>query len=148
MEELSRLKEAHQLIDVTQLNGPSRGWVVRVANSAKRENLQRDIWNSLRNALGEQFKVIPALGDPKVGYRYPTGYLSLRFEDGATVRELRQVARQHNLKFVRREEFTQKEALFEPGGTDVFLPALREQLAKDDTIDDVWLETESVYQKE
>jgi hypothetical protein len=149
METLSRLKAEHALLDIAQLNGPNPGWLVKVPSATHaRKGIQRRMWAKLREALGDDFKVIPALGDPRTGYSFPTGYLSMRFELGATKRELEKIARQHKLKFVRREAFTKKEALFEPdNAADVYLPALREEIAKDETVDDVWLDTESVYMR-
>jgi hypothetical protein len=142
---LSRLKDERRLVDVARLKGSRRGWVVQVPQTAKPE---RQVWNDLRKALGEDFNVIPALGDERGGYRYPTGYLSLRFESGATPEALRQIARQHHLKFVRREQFTDKQALFKPEkGGQAFLPALLEKIARDKSVDDVWLDAESVYHR-
>lgn len=142
---LSRLKDEQRLLDVARLKGNRRGWLVQVPESAKPA---RQVWNDLRKALGEDFNVIPALGDEREGYRYPTGYLSLRFESGATRETLRQVARQHDLKFVRREQFTDKQALFKPEkGAQAFLPALLEKIARDKSVDDVWLDAESVYRR-
>jgi hypothetical protein len=142
---LSQLKQQHRLLEVAPLKGRRRGWLVRVPETAKPT---RRVWNDLRKALGEDFNVIPALGDAHEGYRYPTGYLSLRFESGATREALQQVARQHDLKFVRREQFTDKQALFKPQkGGQAFLPALREKIARDKSVDDVWLDAESVYHR-
>lgn len=142
---LSRLKDERRLLEVARLKGSRRGWLVRVPETAKPE---RRIWNDLRKALGEDFNVIPALGDADHGYRYPTGYLSLRFESGASREALQQIARQHDLKFVRREPFTDKQALFKPEkGGQAFLPALREQIARDASVDDVWLDAESAYHR-
>jgi hypothetical protein len=145
MERLSRLKEEERLLDVAPLKGGRRGWLVRVACSAK---TQRQAWDTLRKELGEEFSVIPALGNARAGYSYPTGYLSLRFEDGATREKLQDVARHHNLKLVRREQFTQKQALFKPeNAAEAFLPSLIDRIAKDKAVDDVWLDAESVYQR-
>ncbi len=145
MPRLSRLKDEERLLDVAPLKGGRRGWLVRVAGSAKS---QRRAWNALRKELGEEFSVIPALGDANAGYSYPTGYLSLRFEDGATREQLQNVARHHNLKLIRREQFTQKQALFKPeNAAEAFLPSLIDKIAKDKTVDDVWLDAESVYQR-
>ena len=145
MPRLSRLKDEERLLDVAPLKGGRRGWLVRVAGSAKS---QRQAWNALRKELGEKFSVIPALGDADGGYSYPTGYLSLLFEDGATRERLQDVARHHNLKLVRREQFTQKQALFKPeNAAEAFLPSLIDKIAKDKTVDDVWLDAESVYQR-
>jgi hypothetical protein len=93
MERLSRLKEEERLLDVVPLKGGRRGWLVRVAGNAK---TQRSAWDNLRKELGEKFSVIPALGNDRAGYSYPTGYLSLRFEDGVTREKLQDVARHHN----------------------------------------------------
>ncbi len=142
---LSRLKDEQRLLDVARLKGNRRGWLVQVPGSAKPE---RQVWNDLREALGEDFNVIPALGDARKGYRYPTGYLSLRFESGATPEAVRQIARQHHLKLVRREPFTDKQALFKPEkGAQAFLPALLQKIARDKSVDDVWLDAESVYHR-
>ena len=79
-------------------------------------------------------------------YRYPTGLLSLRFDNDASEQKLQSVASTYGLEFVGRAKFTKQQALFKPaGGSDVFLPDVSGKIEDDEQIEAVWFDAESAF---
>jgi hypothetical protein len=129
--DLSRLDG---LASVKPLGGRTPGWVVKLHN--------------LHHLLGPEFVVLPAMVDGEGHYRYPTGLLSLRFDNDASEQKLRSVATTYNLEFVGRAKFTKQQALFKPAdGSDVFLPDVSGKIEDDAQIEAVWFDAESTFNR-
>lgn len=129
---------------VTPLSGRLPGWVVKL-NTLPRS--AREGWRALHRLLGTDYLVMPALIDDTGHYRYPTGLLSLRLEDEASEQQLQSLATQYGLEFVARAKFTRQQALFRPADNDVFLPDLSDRLETDDSVEAVWFDAESAFQR-
>jgi hypothetical protein len=121
------------------------GWVVRLNRPPR---TAREGWRSLRRWLGDAFVVLPAIVDGAGRHRYPTGLLSLRFEDETGDDALREVAETYGLELVGRQKFTRHQALFRPAaGTDVFLPDISGRIAHDAQVEAVWFDAESAFNR-
>lgn len=137
---LSRL---NGLASVEPLGGRVPGWVVKLNKSPRSA---RAGWRDLHRLLGPDFVVLPAMVDADGCYRYPTGLLSLRFDNDASEQKLRSVASTYGLELVGRAKFTKQQALFKPaGGSDVFLPDVSGKIEDDEQIEAVWFDAESAY---
>lgn len=133
------------LAHVETLDGRSPGWVVKL-NKPPRS--AREGWRNLHRLLGPEFVVLPAMVDDAGRYRYPTGMLSLRFEDDASEQQLRNVASVYDLELVGRARFTRQQALFRPSaGSDVFLPDVRGRIKDDADVEAVWFDAEAAYSR-
>lgn len=133
------------IASVTSLDGPAPGWLVTLKKSPKNV---REGWRSLHRRLGADYVVLPTIVDDAGHYRYPTGLLSLRFEDDASEQALQNVADAYNLEFVGRAKFTKQQALFKPAaGSDVFLPDVSGKIEGDAHIEAVWFDAESAFSR-
>ncbi len=133
------------LASVKPLGGRTPGWVVKLKKSPK---TAREGWLNLHRLLGPEFVVLPAMVDGEGHYRYPTGLLSLRFDNDASEQKLRSVATTYNLEFVGRAKFTKQQALFKPAdGSDVFLPDVSGKIEDDAQIEAVWFDAESTFNR-
>lgn len=139
-EGLSRLDG---LASVEPLGGRTPGWVVKLNKSPKSA---RAGWFDLHRVLGPDFVVLPAMVDDDGCYRYPTGLLSLRFDNDASEQKLQNVAHTYGLEFVGRAKFTKQQALFKPAaGSDVFLPDVSGKIEDDKQVEAVWFDAESAF---
>ncbi len=139
-EGLSRLDG---LASVEPLGGRTPGWVVKLNKSPKSA---RAGWFDLHRVLGPDFVVLPAMVDDDGCYRYPTGLLSLRFDNDASEQKLQNVASTYGLEFVGRAKFTRQQALFKPAaGSDVFLPDVSGKIEDDKQVEAVWFDAESAF---
>ena len=139
-EGLSRLDG---LASVEPLGGRTPGWVVKLNKSPKSA---RAGWFDLHRLLGPDFVVLPAMVDDDGRYRYPTGLLSLRFDNDASEQKLQNVAHTYGLEFVGRAKFTRQQALFKPAaGSDVFLPDVSGKIEDDKQVEAVWFDAESAF---
>lgn len=139
-EGLSRLDG---LASVEPLGGRTPGWVVKLNKSPKSA---RAGWFDLHRVLGPDFVVLPAMVDDDGRYRYPTGLLSLRFDNDASEQKLQNVAHTYGLEFVGRAKFTRQQALFKPAaGSDVFLPDVSGKIEDDKQVEAVWFDAESAF---
>ena len=139
-EGLSRLDG---LASVEPLGGRTPGWVVKLNKSPKSA---RAGWFDLHRVLGPDFVVLPAMVDDDGCYRYPTGLLSLRFDNDASEQKLQNVAHTYGLEFVGRAKFTRQQALFKPAaGSDVFLPDVSGKIEDDKQVEAVWFDAESAF---
>lgn len=130
---------------VEPLGGRTAGWVVKLNKLPK---TARAGWNSLHRLLGAGYLVLPAIVDEAGHCRYPTGLLSLRFEDDASEQALKKVADTYGLEFVSRAKFTRHQALFRPAeGSDVFLPDVSGKIEHDAKVEAVWFDAESAYSR-
>lgn len=103
-------------------------------------------WFDLHRVLGPDFVVLPAMVDDDGRYRYPTGLLSLRFDNDASEQKLQNVAHTYGLEFVGRAKFTRQQALFKPAaGSDVFLPDVSGKIEDDKQVEAVWFDAESAF---
>jgi hypothetical protein len=133
------------LASVKPLSGRTPGWVVKLNKSPK---TARAGWRDLHRLLGPDFVVLPAMVDDAGHYRYPTGLLSLRFDNDASEQKLQSVATTYGLEFVGRAKFTRQQALFKPaGGSDVFLPDVSGKIQDDKQIEAVWFDAESAFSR-
>jgi hypothetical protein len=140
--EISRLDG---LASVKPLGGRTPGWVVKL-NKPPRS--ARQGWRSLHRLLGPDYVVLPAIVDEEGRYRYPTGLLSLRFEDDASEQKLQTVASTYGLEFVGRAKFTKQQALFKPAaGSEVFLPDVSGKIQNDEQVESVWFDAESTFSR-
>ncbi len=131
------------LASVKALGGRMPGWVVKLNKSPK---TAREGWRNLHRLLGPDFVVLPAMIDDRGHYRYPTGLLSLRFDNDASEQKLHSVASAYGLEFVGRAKFTRQQALFKPAaGSDVFLPDVSGKIEDDAQIEAVWFDAESAF---
>ena len=131
------------LASVKPLSGRMPGWVVKLNTSPK---TAREGWRDLHCLLGPEFVVLPAIVDEAGRYRYPTGLLSLRFDNDASEQKLQSVASAYGLEFVGRAKFTKQQALFKPAaGSDVFLPDVSGKIEDDEQIEAVWFDAESAF---
>ena len=139
-EGLSRLDG---LASVEPLGGRTPGWVVKLNKSPKSA---RAGWFDLHRVLGPDFVVLPAMVDDDGCYRYPTGLLSLRFDNDASEQKLQNVASTYGLEFVGRAKFTRQQALFKPAaGSDVFLPDVSGKIEDAKQVEAVWFDAESAF---
>ncbi len=130
---------------VEPLGGRTPGWVVKLNKLPK---TARAGWSSLHRLLGAGYVVLPAIVDEAGQCRYPTGLLSLRFEDDASEQALQNVADTYGLEFVGRAKFTRQQALFRPAdGSDVFLPDVSGKIEHDAKVEAVWFDAESAYSR-
>jgi hypothetical protein len=133
------------LASVKPLGGRTPGWVVKLNKSPKSA---RAGWRDLHRLLGPDFVVLPAMVDDAGHYRYPTGLLSLRFDNDASEQKLQSVATTYGLEFVGRAKFTRQQALFKPaGGSNVFLPDVSGKIQDDEQIEAVWFDAESAFSR-
>lgn len=131
------------LASVEPLGGRTLGWVVKLNKPPKSA---RTGWRDLHRLLGPDFVVLPAMVDEAGHYRYPTGLLSLRFDNDASEQKLQSVASAYGLEFVGRAKFTRQQALFKPAdGSDVFLPDVSGKIEGDEQIEAVWFDAESAF---
>jgi hypothetical protein len=131
------------LASITSLGGRVPGWLVKLNKSPKNV---REGWRKLHRLLGADYVVLPTIVDDGGHYRYPTGLLSLRFDDDASEQALQTVADAYNLEFVGRAKFTKQQALFKPAvGSDVFLPDVSGKIEGDEHIEAVWFDAESAF---
>jgi hypothetical protein len=131
------------LASVKPLGGRTPGWVVKL-NKPPRS--ARQGWRNLHRLLGSDYVVVPAIVDEAGRYRYPTGLLSLRFEDDASEQKLQSVASAYGLEFVGRAKFTKQQALFKPAaGSDVFLPDVSGKIRNDEHVESVWFDAEAAF---
>jgi hypothetical protein len=130
---------------VKPLGGRTPGWLVKLNKLPK---TAREGWRSLHRLLGAGYVVLPAIVDEAGHYRYPTGLLSLRFEDDTSEQELQSVADTYGLEFVGRAKFTRQQALFRPAvGSEVFLPDVSGKIENDEHVEAVWFDAESAFSR-
>ena len=133
------------LASVEPLGGRTPGWVVKLNKSPRSA---RQGWRNLHRLLGSDYVVLPAIVDEAGRYRYPTGLLSLRFEDDASEQKLQSVASAYGLEFVGRAKFTKQQALFKPAaGSDVFLPDVSGKIRNDEHVESVWFDAEAAFSR-
>ena len=105
-------------------------------------------WKDIAAAMGAPW-VAPVLADPRHVESYPTGELTIRFEERPSDAELRELERVADVRVVRRNEYVDSQVSVEPVGSDgVYLPHLCDRILRRDGVKAAWLSTRSRYSKE
>src|SRR5262245_24544796 len=125
-----------------------RGTDALVVHTAQKSTDSKAAWLSIRDAAGSFAMVQPVLLDEHHNQHYPTGEISVRFNEVLSDKLLRQFAAKHKLRLRTRNEFVPQQAVFElrdPVGT--YLPEVIQELIETKQTKEVWANTLSRYKR-
>ena len=106
----------------------------------------KEAWRKLLDEHDDVAWVQPVLVDDDGHERYPTGELTLRFDEPPTDDELDEFARARHLRTARRNEYQPAQVVLAPEQPrDVYLPDLCEELGREQGVARAWLNTMSHY---
>lgn len=105
-------------------------------------------WSRARELLGEAGKVHPVLIDEMGHPHFPTGEISIRFNETPPDERLQEFAVEHGLRLRDRNEFVPQQAVFWPADPSAsYLPKLVQDLAGKDDTKAVWANTLTRFQR-
>lgn len=108
----------------------------------------RDAWAAVAKALGGKRAAYPVLIDVDGTPHYPTGEITVRFEQASSDANVDAFASAHRLKLVRANELAPKQFVFSPiASAAEFLPDLIARLAAQSGVSSAWANTLSVYRR-
>jgi hypothetical protein len=128
---------------VEPIGGESDLTLVKVADTAADA---REAWQQVHEAVGGK-DIQPVMLDPNGKPQYPTGEVSVRFRTTLHDSELRDFAKRHGLRFLRRNEFVPEQAVFEPVEKNQYLPDIIEAVSAATETRLVWANTLSAYER-
>ena len=106
----------------------------------------RSGWEAASRSLRGQGVVLPVLRDRDGVVHYPTGEVTVRFDEAPSDTALDAFARAHRLRLSRRNALEARQAVFEPAATPAdYLPDLVARLAKAPGVARAWANTASPY---
>lgn len=106
----------------------------------------RSGWQAAARSLHGKGVVLPVLRDRDGVVHYPTGEVTVRFDEAPNDTALDAFAREHRLRLSRRNPFEARQAVFEPAATPAdYLPDLVARLAKAPGVVRAWANTASPY---
>jgi hypothetical protein len=137
-ERLAALGEAEELKGGDAL-------VLRVASSSTDA---KAAWRRVHKSVGAIATIQPVLLDEAGEPHYPTGEISVRFDQTPSDQALRKFATAHGLLLRSRNEFVPQQAVFQPGDpTKIYLPDLVNELTSAKGTREVWANTLSHYRR-
>ena len=108
----------------------------------------RKAWEQLHETVRGGTHLQPVMLDPNGKPQYPTGEISVRFRSALADAELRDFAKRHGLRLVRRNEFVPEQAVFEPLKKDQYLPDVIDEVSAADESRLAWANTIASYQRD
>jgi hypothetical protein len=137
-ERLAALGEAEELKGDDAL-------ILRVASSSTDA---KAAWRRVHKSVGADAAIQPVLLDEGGELHYPTGEISVRFQQTPSDQALRKFASKHRLRLRRRNEFVPQQAVFQPSDpTKIYLPDLVDEIASATDTKEVWANTLSHYRR-
>lgn len=108
------------------------------------------VWQKLRQQLGDEFDVDPAFADDRGTTSYPTGEITVRFEQTPSDDELSQYERQCGLHVKARNQYIKSQVTFEQTEHERrYLPEVLETIQRTAKhIRAVWPDTISEYSRD
>ena len=108
----------------------------------------RDAWVAVAKALGGKRAAYPVLIDGDGAPHYPTGEITVRFEQTPSDADVNAFANAHRLKLERANEVAPKQFVFAPiAPAAEFLPDLVARLAAQTGVRSAWANTLSNYRR-
>lgn len=136
------LGRARSLGAVERLPGAPRLCLLRVKGKAS----AKEAWQSTVQLLDEGTPLFPVLYDRSGAPHYPSGEVTVRFEQVPSAAELRRFCNEHGLELLRRNEFVAQQVVCEPIARE-FLPDLVARLAAQPGVRRAWANTLSRYRR-
>lgn len=117
-------------------------------HSTKKSTNSKTVWLGIRDAVGPAVIIQPVLLDEQHKPHYPTGEISVRFNETLSDEELMQFAAKHRLRLRARNEFVPQQAVFELSDpAQTYLPEVVEELTQTQQTKEVWANTLSHYER-
>jgi hypothetical protein len=108
----------------------------------------RDAWAAVEQALGGKRAAYPALLDGGGSLHYPTGEVTVRFEQTPSLDDLKAFGAEHHLELRRGNEFSHQQFVYAPRDPAAeFLPDLIARLAVQPGVRSAWANTLSAYRR-
>jgi hypothetical protein len=140
-----RMDTLRELGNIVPLGGHADRCLLRVRSQSKDP---KETWRRLRERLGSEFDLEPALIDDRGRASYPTGTVTVRFEKVPTDDELNDCERQWSMRVKARNQYAPSQVTFEKTESVVhqYLPDVLESIQHDTKrVRAVWPETISKY---
>jgi hypothetical protein len=107
-----------------------------------------DAWAAVQKALGGKHAAYPVLIDSDGAPHYPTGDITVRFEQTPSAGDVKAFGDAHGLKLARANELAPKQFVYAPVAPAAeFLPDLVARLASQPGVRSAWANTLSVYRR-
>ena len=104
-------------------------------------------WRDVAEATGAPW-VAPVLVDGSDNESYPTGEVTVRFNQAPSASDLERFEKDAGLRLVRRNEYVDTQVVLAPIDPDqIYLPDLCAELQRRDDVAVAWLSTRSRYSK-
>jgi hypothetical protein len=117
-------------------------------NVKKGSSDPRVTWEHISRKIGQSGTVQPVLIDRQGQQHYPTGEVTVRFEQIPTDEELKGFADTHGLRLRNRNRYVPAQAILKPlRPSGVYLPDLVKELSGAENIKSAWANTLSHYER-
>jgi hypothetical protein len=132
--------------DVEEIKGSNELLLHHAAQSSSSDS--KIAWQEARARLGMEGTIHPVLFDERGNPHYPTGEITVRFNNSLSDEQLEQFAETHHLRLRDRNEYVPEQAVFYPlEPEESYIPELLKEIAEEKNAKAVWANTLSRYER-